>query len=204
MLLNAPTIERLVEALRRLPGVGKRSAERYALHLLSADASEALALSDAIREARSRIRLCSVCCNLTEDDPCPVCTDTRRDQGLICVVERPAGAMAIEKGGGYRGVYHVLHGVLNPLEGIGPDELRIDRLLQRIDNADVREVIVATNATAEGEATSLYLSRVLGQRNITVSRIAHGVPMGGGLEYADDATLSHALEGRTRLGDSGF
>lgn len=203
MLLNAPSIERLVEGLRRLPGVGKRSAERYALHLLSADPSEALALSDAIREARNRIRLCSVCCNLTEDDPCAICSDSRRDQGLICVVEKPAGAMAIEKGGGYRGVYHVLHGVLNPLEGIGPEELRIDRLLRRIDRNDVSEVIVATNATAEGEATSLYLSRVLGQRGVAVSRIAHGVPMGGGLEYADDATLSHALQGRTRLGELG-
>ena len=203
MLLNAPTIERLVEALRRLPGVGKRSAERYALHLLSADPAEALVLSEAIREARNRIRLCAICRNLTEEDPCPICADTRRDQSLICVVERPAGAMAIEKGGGYRGVYHVLHGVLNPLEGIGPDELHMDRLLRRVDQNEISEVIVATNATAEGEATSLYLSRVLGQRGIAVSRIAHGVPMGGGLEYADDATLSHALQGRTRLGDFG-
>jgi len=199
LLLNAPSIERLVEGLRRLPGVGKRTAERYALHLLSAAPDEAIGLSDALREARSRIRLCSVCCNLTEEDPCPICQDQRRDQGLVCVVERPAGTMAIEKGGGYRGVYHVLHGVLNPLEGIGPDELRVDRLMERVQSGAVREVIVATNATAEGEATSLYLSRVLGQAGIVVSRIAHGVPMGGGLEYADDATLSHALEGRTRL-----
>jgi len=200
LLLNTPAIERLVEGLRRLPGVGKRTAERYALHLLSAAPEEAIGLSDALREARARIRLCSVCRNLTEEDPCSVCTDTRRDQGLVCVVERPSGTLAIEKGGGYRGAYHVLHGVLNPLDGVGPDEIELARLLERVEGGTVREVIVATNATAEGEATALYLSRVLGQRGITVSRIAHGVPMGGGLEYADDATLSHALEGRTRLG----
>ena len=199
MLLNAPSVERLVEAFRRLPGVGKRSAERLALHLLSAPEEEAAQLSGAIREARDRVGFCSICCNLTESDPCPVCADARRDRGLVCVVEKPSGAMAIEKGGAYRGLYHVLHGVLNPLEGIGPAELRVDRLMQRLEAGDVREVVVATNATAEGEATALYLSRRIGELDIPVSRIAHGVPMGGGLEYADDATLSHALEGRTRL-----
>lgn len=199
MLLNAPSVERLIEAFRRLPGVGKRSAERFALHLLSVPEEEARSISQAIVEARARVTTCSICRNLTETEPCPVCQDSRRDHAVICVVERPSGAMAIEKGGNYRGVYHVLHGVLNPLEGIGPSELHIDGLMQRLESGGVREVIVATNATAEGEATALYLSRQMGQLGITVSRIAHGVPMGGGLEFADEATLSHAIQGRTRL-----
>ncbi len=199
MFIQAPAVERLIEAFRRLPGIGKRTAERLALHLLSAPEAEARALSAAIREARDRITTCSVCCNLTDSDPCVICADERRDHATVCVVERPAGAMAIEKGGAYRGVYHVLHGVLNPLEGIGPSELRMDRLLKRLEDGTVREVIVATNATAEGEATALYLSRMIGQCGVAVSRIAHGVPMGGGLEFADDATLAHAMQGRTRL-----
>jgi recombination protein RecR len=201
MLMESPALTSLIDAFRRLPGVGKRSAERLALHLLSAPEAEAMALSAAIREARERVSECSVCGNLTETDPCPVCADERRDRATVCVVERPAGAMAIEKGGGYRGVYHVLHGVLNPLEGIGPSELKIDRLVRRVERGDVTEVIVATNTTAEGEATALYLARLLGQRGISVTRIAHGVPMGGGLEFADDITLSHALQGRTRLSE---
>lgn len=198
MLLDTPSVERLIEALRVLPGVGKRSAERYALYLLSAPAEEAQRLSLAVREARERVRNCSICCDLTEDDPCSVCADTRRDPGIICVVEKPAGAMAVEKGGGYRGRYHVLHGALNPLEGIGPQELTVAQLMRRLESG-VREVIIATDATAEGEATALYLSRQIAPLNIAVSRIAHGVPMGGGLEYADDATLTRAIEGRIRL-----
>ncbi len=199
MFFNSPAVERLVEAFRRLPGVGKRSAERLALHVLGSPEDEALGLSEAIREARTRIRLCSECCNLTEEDPCGVCSDGRRDRSVVCVVERPSGAMAIEKGGSYRGLYHVLHGVLNPLEGIGPSELRLERLMKRLDAGSIHEVIVATNATAEGEATALYLAKLIGARGLSVTRIAHGVPMGGGLEFADDATLSHALQGRTRL-----
>ena len=200
MITDSPAVERLIEALRLLPGIGKRSAERMALHLLCADESDAYALSDAIRHARERVTFCRSCCNLTEQDPCPLCSDPRRDHTTICVVERPAGAMAIEKGGSYRGIYHVLHGALSPLDGIGPSELRIDRLMQRVESGDVHEVIVATNATSEGEATAMYLSRLLTQvPNVQVSRIAQGVPMGGGLEFADDVTLSHAMLGRTRL-----
>ena len=199
MILQAPSVERLVEAFRRLPGVGKRSAERLALHLLCAPEEEALQLSTALREARVRVTRCSVCCNLTETDPCRVCSNAKRDHGVVCVVEQPAGAMAIEKGGAYHGLYHVLHGVLNPLDGVGPSELHVDRLMRRLQGGDVREVIVATNATAEGEATALYLSRQIGTLGIAVTRIAHGVPMGGGLEFADDATLSHALQGRSRI-----
>jgi len=199
MFLTSPAVERMIEAFRRLPGIGKRSAERLALHLLSAPEEEARQLSDAIREARDRVTACSVCGTLTEEDPCSICADDRRDHTMLCVVERPAGLLAIEKAGSYRGVYHVLHGVLNPLEGIGPNELKMDRLMKRLENGRISEVIVATNATAEGEATALYLSRQIARLGIAVSRIAHGVPMGSGLEFADDATLSRALEGRTRL-----
>jgi recombination protein RecR len=199
MLTDSPSVERLIEAFRRLPGVGKRSAERLALHLLSAPDSEAHQLSDAVREARQRISLCSCCRNLTEANPCNVCTDERREQSLLCVVEQPSGAMAIERGGFYRGLYHVLHGALNPLEGVGPDELAVGRLIARLGEGVISEVIVATNATAEGEATAMYLSRRIGQLGVSVTRIAHGVPMGSGLEFADDVTLSHALEGRTAI-----
>ncbi len=199
MLVGSPSVERLVEALRRLPGIGKRSAERLALHILSAPEDEAFALGDAVREARKKIQTCSVCCNLTEQDPCAVCSDVRRDASTICVVERPSGAMAIEKGGAYRGTYHVLHGALNPLDGIGPSELRISNLLRRIEAGGVAEVILATNATAEGEATALYLSRQISAHGVPVSRIAHGVPMGSGLEFSDDVTLTHALQGRTKI-----
>lgn len=199
MLLDSPTVDRLVEAFRRLPGVGKRSAERLALHLLSAPPNESEDLSQAVLEARRAIRLCSKCQDLTETDPCSVCADERRDRSIVCVVERPAGAMAIEKGGSYRGLYHVLHGTINPLEGIGPDQLNVNSLLTRVQNDGVREVIVATNATAEGEVTAAYLSRLLGDHGVEVTRIAHGVPMGGGLEFADDMTLSHAIEGRKKI-----
>lgn len=199
MLLDSPTVERLVDAFRRLPGVGKRSAERLVLHLLGAPPEDAYRLSEAIRSARERITTCSVCRNLTESNPCAICADEKRDAAIICVVEQPAGAMAIERGGMFRGRYHVLHGVLNPLEGVGPSELCLDRLYARLAGNAVEEVIIATNATAEGEATALYLSRQLAQRGVKASRIAHGVPMGSGLEFADEATLSHAMQGRTPL-----
>ncbi len=199
MLIDAPSVERLVEAFRRLPGIGKRTAERLALHLLSAPEEDAHFLSQAVEEARRRVRRCSVCCNLTENDPCAVCSDPRRDKSIVCVTERPAGVLAIEKGGTYRGTYHVLHGALNPLEGMGPDELTAGALMRRLSSGEVRELILATNTTAEGEATALYISRQAAPFHITVSRIAHGVPMGGGPEFADDVTLSRAIEGRTRL-----
>ena len=199
MLVDTPSVERLIEAFRKLPGIGKRTAERLALHVLSAPEEEAVFLSNAVREARANMRLCSICRNLTELDPCTICQDDRRDHSVICVVERPTGAIAIEKGNGFRGLYHVLHGAINPLEGIGPDELHIDRLIRRIQHNDVREIIIATNITAEGEATALYLAKMIRQLGISVSRIAQGMPMGGGLEFADGATLNHALQGRIRL-----
>lgn len=199
MILQSPSVERLLDAFRKLPGVGRRTAERMTLHVLSAPEDVANQLSEALRDARQRIRNCSVCCNLTETDPCPICTAENRDRSVVCVVEQPAGVMAIEKGGEYRGLYHVLHGVLNPLDGIGPDDLSVSQLRARIATGEVREVIVATNATAEGEATALYLARVLSNPDLKVSRIAHGVPMGGGLEYADEVTLGHAIQGRSTL-----
>jgi len=199
MFLTAPAVERLVDAFRRLPGVGKRSAERMAIHLLSTGGSDALDLANALRDAKERIGLCSTCNLLTEQDPCSICADDRRDAHVVCVVEQPMAAIAIERGGVYRGRYHVLHGVLNPLEGIGPSELKLGKLFSRVKEEAVEEVILATNTTAEGEATALYLARQLGELGAKVTRIAHGVPMGGGVEFADEATLAHAIEGRTRL-----
>jgi len=199
MLLNSPAVERLIEAFRLLPGVGKRSAERMALHILSAPKQNAETLSRAVADARDKITHCSICRNLTEINPCTICTNESRDQSVLCVVEQPAGAMAVEKGGSYKGVYHVLHGVLNPLDGVGPSELHVDGLLQRLETSEIKEVIVATNATAEGEATAMYLSRQIGPMGIEVTRISQGVPMGGGLEFADDMTLSHAMDGRKKI-----
>lgn len=197
MLADSPAVDRLIEAFRRLPGIGKRTAERLALYLLSAPADLAADLGRTIEDARRRVRRCSLCRDLTESDPCRVCTDDRRDHHTVCVVESPAGAIAIERGGMYQGVYFVLHGAISPLEGVGPDELGVDQLLKRVADEGIQEVIVATNATVEGESTALYLSREITPLGARVSRIAHGVPMGGGLEYADDVTLGHALQGRT-------
>lgn len=199
MLLNSPTLEQLVEAFRRLPGVGKRSAERMAIHILSSSEDEATQLASAVQNARAKIVQCVVCRNLSESETCTVCADTHRNHKFVCVVEQPTGAMAIEKGGSFDGVYHVLHGVLNPLDGIGPGELRLGGLFARIEQDGVEEVVVATNTTAEGEATAMYISRKLADSGVKVTRIAHGVPMGGGLEFADDVTLTHALQGRTKL-----
>lgn len=199
MLMDIPAVERLVNAFRKLPGVGKRSAERLALHLLSAPPDEATFISEAIRDARACIRQCEACNDLTDISPCAICRDHDRDATLLCVVEYPSSVMALEKGGDYRGKYHVLHGALNPLDGVGPSELRMDLLFHRVEQDGVREVIVATNTTAEGEVTASYISRQLGKMDVACSRIAHGVPMGGGLDYADEATLSRALQGRTRI-----
>jgi recombination protein RecR len=199
MLLNSPILDQLIEAFRRLPGVGKRSAERMAIHILSSTEDEARILAHSVQEARGKITQCTICRNLSETDVCSVCANDERNHQLVCVVEQPTGAMAIEKGGTYIGTYHVLHGVLNPLDGIGPSELSLDRLFTRIQSEGIEEVVVATNATAEGEATAMYISRRLADSPVRVTRIAHGVPMGGGLEFADEVTLSHALQGRTNI-----
>ncbi len=195
---SSDPIKRLVHAFTRLPGIGEKSATRLAFHVLDADDLVARELAEALLEIKQRIRLCSVCCNLTEADPCRFCADPRRDAAIICVVESVPGLMAIERTGEYRGRYHVLHGVLAPLDGIGPDELHLRELIARL-RGEVEEVIVATNPSVEGEATALYIHRLAAPLGVRVTRIASGVPIGSDLEYADQVTLSRALEGRRQI-----
>lgn len=197
--MNADPIARLVAELAKLPGIGEKSAQRLAFHILKAPRESALALSTAIREVTERVHLCSVCCTLTERDPCALCLDPKRDGRLLCVVESVPDLMAVERTREFRGRYHVLHGSLSPLEGVGPDQLRIKELMVRLQQGEVAELIVATNPDVEGEATALYLLRLLKPMGLRVTRIAQGVPMGGELEYADPATLARALTGRREL-----
>jgi recombination protein RecR len=200
---SAGPIARLVVELGKLPGVGEKTAARLAFHILRAPIEDAQALALAITDLRSKIRLCSSCWDFTEQDPCAICRDERRDGTLLCVVAHPQDVIAIERTGGYRGRYHVLHGVLSPLEGIGPEDLRIAELIQRCGGVPsleaVREVIVATNPSVEGETTAIYLAKLIRPLGLKVSRIATGVPMGGELEYADRLTLARALDGRREL-----
>ena len=190
---------RLIEELRRLPGIGLKSAQRIAFHLLKADPEEAGQLADAIRNLQQSIRLCDLCNNFTDTSPCSYCADATRDSRLVCVVEEPSNLLPIEKTAKYRGRYHVLHGALSPLQGIGPDQLRIANLLERVRSGEVEEVIVATNPTVEGEATSVYLSKLLKPLGVRVTRIAMGIPVGGELEYTDSATVAKAMEGRKEI-----
>lgn len=189
----------MIEELSKLPTVGPKTAQRLAFYMLSMAPQDAEALAEAILEARRRIRHCSVCANITEADPCELCTNPRRDHSVICVVETPRDVAAMERTREFKGVYHVLQGAISPLDGVGPDDLRIAELLRRLADAAVREVIVATNPRVEGEATALYLSKVIKPLGIKVTRIAHGLPVGGDLEYADEVTLARALEGRREL-----
>ena len=189
--------------LARLPGVGERTATRLAFHLVRRPASQVRELAAALVDVVDKIRLCSVCANLTESDPCSLCTDTRRDPATICVVATPAELLAIDRAGHYTGRYHVLHGLLSPLDGVGPEDLRIAELLRRLEPdeavARVQEVIVATSASVEGEATALYLARLIKPLGVAVTRIASGIPVGGELEYSDQATIARALAGRSPL-----
>lgn len=194
----ARPIARLIEDLTRLPGVGPKTAQRLAFHLLSTSRAEALSLASSIVGARDKLRHCSVCCNITDDDPCRLCSSVKRDSTSICVVEEPQDVLALERTREFRGRYHVLHGAISPIEGIGPEELRVKELLQRL-SGDVHEVILATNPNVEGEATAAYLARLIKPMGIRVTRMAHGVPVGGDLEYIDELTLSRALEGRRDL-----
>ncbi len=187
----------LYEQLRRLPGVGSKSALRLAYHIIDMPAEEARALADAIITAKERTRYCSMCYNFTDSEKCEICANPARDQTTICVVEQPQDAAAMERSRGYTGLYHVLHGSLSPLDGIGPNDLRIKELLQRLDG--VTEIILATNSDVEGEATAVYLAQLLKPMGLKVSRIAHGLPVGGDLEYADEITLSRALENRREM-----
>jgi recombination protein RecR len=196
---DAGPIARLIQQLAKLPGVGQKTAARLAFHILGAPAEDATALASAITELRERIRFCSSCWDFTEQDPCGICRDARRDSGVVCAVAHPQDLVAVERTGGYRGRYHVLHGVLSPLDGIGPDDLRVEELVRRCATGEINEVIVATNPSVEGEATAVYLSKLLRPLGLRVSRIATGVPMGGELEYADRLTLARALEGRREI-----
>lgn len=200
MQLYPASIERLIEALSRLPGVGRKTAQRLAFHMVNARSRDPQELAEAILDARAKIRYCSICGNYTDTDPCPICTSEIRDHGLICVVEDPKDVAAMERTREYRGVYHVLHGAISPLDGVGPDDIRVKELLARLAAAeDIREIIMATNPTIEGEATAMYISRLIRPLGIAVTRIAHGIPVGGDLEYADEVTLAKALEGRREL-----
>jgi len=199
MFSFAPPLVRLIEELSKLPTVGPKTAQRLAFYMLSMPVEDAEALASAILEAKRRIRYCSICANITETDPCELCTDAKRDQSVICVVENPRDVAAMERTREFRGLYHVLQGAISPLDGIGPDDLRIAELLRRLAGGTVLELIVATNPRVEGEATALYLAKVIKPLGVKVTRIAHGLPVGGDLEYADEVTLARALEGRREL-----
>jgi len=192
-------LNRLVAELAKLPGIGEKTAQRLAFHLMRAPAEYARDLAAAITEVKEKVRLCSRCFSLTEGELCGFCRDTRRDERVLCVVEGVADQMAVERTREFKGRYHILHGVLSPLDGIGPDQLRIKELLERLNDGKVEEIIVATNPDVEGEATALYLTRLLKPLGIRVSRIAQGLPMGGDLEFADQATLARALSARRDL-----
>jgi recombination protein RecR len=199
MALHAKPIDHLIEALNKLPGIGRKTASRLAFHILRSSLSEAQTLARAILDVKEKIHLCSICFNLTDEDPCRICQDGRRTQELLCVVEGPNDLIAIENTGEYRGRYHVLHGTLSPLEGIGPEDIKIKELMERLRKEKVSEVILATNPTVEGGATALYLTDLIRSLEIKVTRIACGIPMGGEIEYADGMTLSKALEGRREI-----
>lgn len=197
MLTKASSLSRLVGELRKLPGVGERTALRLVFHLLKSP-QNLTALAEALREVRERVRSCSICFAITEDDPCAICSG-RRDTGTICVVENSQDLMALERSNAYNGVYHVLEGAISPLAGIGPDSLRIPELIERIERGGVQEVVIATNFSVEGEATALYLAKRLKALEIKVSRLAHGIPLGSDIEFVDAATVQWALQGRNEL-----
>ncbi len=195
----APPVAKLIEEFEKLPGIGHKTAQRLAFHVLNLPAEKADALADAIKEAKLKTRYCSICSNLTESDPCNICSSAKRDHGIICIVEDPRDVVAMERIREFNGIYHVLHGVISPMEGIGPEDIKIKELIQRIREGDIREVILATDPDVEGEATAMYISKLLKPAGIRVTRIAHGIPVGGDLEYADEVTLAKALEGRREI-----
>lgn len=193
------TLQRLIEQFERMPGIGHKSAQRLAFYVLNMKKEEAEAFSKAILEAHEKIKKCSCCCNLAEEELCPICKSNKRDESVICVVEDPRDVMAFERTHEYEGTYHVLHGVISPMNGIGPEDITIKELISRMGDGKVKEVIMATNPTVEGEATAMYISRLLKPMGVSVSRLAYGVPVGADLEYADEVTLTRALEGRRML-----
>jgi recombination protein RecR len=195
----AEPMARLIDELRKLPGIGSKSAQRLAFHILRSTDDDAEALASAVREVKAKLHLCSVCNNITDIDPCVYCSSATRNQRLICVVEEPTNIAAVEKTRHFNGVYHVLHGSLSPLHGVGPEHLRISSLLKRIENGNADEVIIATNPTVEGEATATYLSQQMKPSGVRVTRIATGIPAGSDIEYADEVTMQKAMEGRREL-----
>ena len=200
MAKYSQNITRLIAELGKLPGIGGKSAQRLAFHLLSLPFAEVESLANALIEAKRNTFLCSVCCNLTDRDPCEICSSASRDRFTVCVVENPRDVAAIERMHEYKGLYHVLHGAISPMQGIGPNQIRLKELLARLTReTEISEVILANNPTVEGEATALYIARLLKPAGILTTRIAHGLPMGGDLEYADEVTLSKAMEGRREL-----
>lgn len=196
---NVAPLSRLIEQFERLPGIGHKSATRLAYYILSMPQSEAQKFADAVLDAHKKIHYCNVCCNLTDSEVCSICSDDRRDKSIICVVEDPRDVVALEKTREFNASYHVLHGVISPLNGITPDMIKIKELLARLNNENVKEVIMATNATVEGEATAMYISKLIKPLGIKVTRLAYGIPVGGDLEYADEVTLSRAIQGRCEI-----
>ena len=192
-------LTKLIAQLSKLPGIGGKTAQRLAFYILSLSEEEAFEIADAIKEAKTTMKYCSVCGNLTDVDPCPICNDNNRDHGVICVVESPKDVHAMERIKEYNGLYHVLNGAISPIDGIGPDDINLRSLIVRLQSEDVKEVILATNPTIEGEATAMYIAKLVKPAGIKVSRIAHGLPVGGDLEYADEVTLQKAMEGRREL-----
>jgi len=199
MLYTSESVEQLAEYFGQLPGIGRKTAQRLALHILKLPREEVDALARALINVKERVRYCSVCANITESDPCVICANPKRDRSIICVVEEPNDVLAIEKTNEFRGLYHVLGGALSPLDGVGPEDLRIKELLQRLESQPAEEVILALNPNVEGEATTLYLSKLLRPLGLRLTRIARGLPVGSDLEFADEATLSRAIEGRIAI-----
>lgn len=199
MKYYAKPLNKLINELSKLPGIGGKTAQRLAFHVLSMDDEEAMALADAIKTAKASMTYCSVCGNLTDTDPCAICSDEGRNKSIICIVESPKDVVAMEKIREYRGYYHVLHGAISPMDGVGPDDINLRSLILRLQDETVREIIIATNPNIEGEATAMYIARLVKPSGIKVSRIAHGIPVGSDLEYADEVTLLKAMEGRREL-----
>ncbi|MEW6307934.1 MAG: recombination mediator RecR [Bacillota bacterium] len=195
----AEPIARLIDELGKLPGIGPKTAQRLAYHIFALSRDQVASLAQALVDMKERVGICSVCCNLTDTDPCRVCGSANRDKSTICVVEEPRDVVAMERTREYRGHYHVLHGAISPLEGVGPDDIRLRELLQRLTGSEVTEVILATNTDVEGETTAMYIARLLKPLGVKVTRLARGLPVGGDLEYADEVTLSKAMEGRGEM-----
>lgn len=199
MSAYSPSIERLIESFEKLPSIGHKTAIRLAFHMLDMSSEEIEEFTKSITDAKQKLKFCSICFNISDTDPCPICNDSKRDQSTICVVEDVRDIMAMERTHEYKGVYHVLHGTISPMNGIGPDDIKIKELLNRVRDSEIKEVIIATNPRVEGEATSIYLAKLLKAFDIKVTRIAHGIPVGGDLEYTDEVTLMKAMEGRREM-----